>query len=272
VDGMHTLGILTPVPWIFPLLLKIPGAANGNKILTKFIEDQAATRRKNPPPVPDITSWLIDAEENSLDPMHKNPKWLNGDTGLMIVAGSDTTSATITHLMYHIALDPSLATKLRKDLSTTTPGDSPFLAALINETLRLHPATPSGVLRQTPPSGISIGSTFIPGGTTVSMPFWSLGRLESAFPNADAFIPERWTTSPELLKNKAAFIPFSTGAYSCVGKQLALLSLRTVVARLVQHFDIKFADGETGEGLLRDTRDVFTLEIAPLYLVFTRRL
>lgn len=61
------------------------------------------------------------------------------------------------------------------------------------------------------------------------------------------------------------------GAYSCVGKQLALLSLRTVVARLVQHFDIRFADGERGEGLLRDTRDVFTLEVAPLYLALTRR-
>jgi tryprostatin B 6-hydroxylase len=115
--------------------------------------------------------------------------------------------------------------------------------------------------------------------------------VESAFPNSNVFVPERWTTSPELLKNKAAFVPFSTGmspvqlspplyhaefsqiigTYSCVGKQLALLSLRTVVARLVQHFDIKFADGETGEGLLRDTRDVFTLEIAPLYLMFTRR-
>lgn len=62
-----------------------------------------------------------------------------------------------------------------------------------------------------------------------------------------------------------------SGPYGCVGKQLALLSLRTVIASLVHHFDIKFADGETGEGLLYDTRDVFTLELAPLNLVFTRR-
>jgi cytochrome P450 family 628 len=46
VDGMHAIGILTPIPWILPLLLRIPGAANGNKIFTKFIEDQAASRRK----------------------------------------------------------------------------------------------------------------------------------------------------------------------------------------------------------------------------------
>lgn len=235
----------------------------------------------------------------------------------MIVAGSDTTSATLSHIFYHLALDPTLGTKLRDELRTTAPRDAKFLAALINETLRLHPPVPSGVLRQTPASGLVFGDTFIPGNVTISMPIWSLGRcasqhpafkisgtdliiiaiVESAFPNPSSFLPERWTTSPELLKNKAAFVPFSTGQcleypvlilsaflsqssakysktagpYSCVGKQLALLSLRTVVARLVQRFDIRFAANETGQGLLRDTKDVFTLDVAPLNLIFVKR-
>lgn len=46
VDGMRPLGILTPVPWLFPLLLRIPGAADGTKMITKFIEEQAAARRE----------------------------------------------------------------------------------------------------------------------------------------------------------------------------------------------------------------------------------
>lgn len=45
-DGMRPVGILTPIPWILPILLSIPGAGTGTKIFTKFIEDQAATRRK----------------------------------------------------------------------------------------------------------------------------------------------------------------------------------------------------------------------------------
>ena len=43
--------------------------------------------------------------------------------------------------------------------------------------------------------------------------------------------------------NTAAFIPFSSGPANCVGKNLALLELRMVVAALVQKFDIKFAEG-----------------------------
>lgn len=100
----------------------------------------------------------------------------------MIVAGSDTTAATLTHIFYHLALDSTLVTKLRNELRTTAPGDSKFLAALINETLRLHPPVPSGVLRQTPASGLRFGDTFIPGGVTISMPTWSLGRCASHIP------------------------------------------------------------------------------------------
>lgn len=64
----------------------------------------------------------------------------------MIVAGSDTIAATLSHIFYYLALDSTLGTKLRNELRTTARRDAMFLAALINETLRLHPPVPSGVL------------------------------------------------------------------------------------------------------------------------------
>jgi cytochrome P450 len=95
--------------------------------------------------------------------------------------------------------------------------------------------------------------------------------VESCFQHASEFIPERWGDKPELILNKAAFAPFSSGVYSCVGKQLALMELRGVIARAVTQFDIGFAPGEDGTNLLTKTRDVFTLDLAPLNLVFTER-
>lgn len=50
------------------------------------------------------------------------------------------------------------------------------LNGIINEALRLRPPVPSGVLRVTPPGGISYDNIYIPGGTTVSTPFYALGR------------------------------------------------------------------------------------------------
>lgn len=40
------------------------------------------------------------------------------------------------------------------------------------------------------------------------------------FPHGDEFIPERWTTRPELVKDATVYSPFSVGRFSCVGKQL----------------------------------------------------
>ena len=91
-----------------------------------------------------------------------------------------------------------------------------------------------------------------------------------------------------MVIDKSVFLPFSTGklnsiqnlqilanhvlgTYGCVGKQLALMELRNVTARLVTEFDVKFAPGEDGSNLLEKSKDIFTLQLAPLELIFTRR-
>lgn len=113
-------------------------------------------------------------------------RWLIGDCGLVIVAGSDTTTATLTHIFYELARSPRVLSKLRKELNSFyKPGsenefkslqEATYLNGIINEALRLYPPVPGGLLRQTPPEGLTIGKTFIPGGVTISTPFWTMGR------------------------------------------------------------------------------------------------
>ena len=113
-------------------------------------------------------------------------RWLNGDCALIIVAGSDTTTSTFTHIFYHLAKSPVIFSKLRKELDSFYEFGSDtefkdlekamYLNGIINEALRLHPPVPSGLQRMTPPEGITIGSTFIPGNVQISVPLYSLGR------------------------------------------------------------------------------------------------
>lgn len=130
-------------------------------------------------------SWLLEAE-----PMHTedfmNHMWLLGDARLIIVAGSDTTAASLTFMFYQFARDKNLGQKLREELDTLKKENGSFdvkelanadvLNGVINETLRLYPPVPSGVYRQTPPEGIMVGDRRIPGDITVSVPLWTLGR------------------------------------------------------------------------------------------------
>lgn len=68
-----------------------------------------------------------------------------------------------------------------------------------------------------------------------------------------------------------ALLLSSQGRYGCIGKNLALMELRTVTALLVTKFNVSFAPGENGSALLDKSEDYFTIGLADLMLQFTPR-
>ena len=63
----------------------------------------------------------------------------------------------------------------------------------------------------TPPEGLQIGNTYIPGDTIVQIPMHTHFRDSRNFVRPNEFIPERWTTQPELVLNAGAYMPFNVG-------------------------------------------------------------
>ncbi|KAH7333161.1 cytochrome P450 monooxygenase-like protein [Rhexocercosporidium sp. MPI-PUGE-AT-0058] len=279
-EGQRPLGIFTPMPWLMMIMMRIPGAGAGYNRWLAYCEQHAQKRKAMKMQERDIMSYLLEADPMSPDPL-KEHMWLVGDSRLIIVAGSDTTAATLTYLFYHLASSPSLVDNLRKELTPLMKQDGSFdnkelqsaeyLNGIINETLRLHPPVPSGVSRVTPKEGVVVGERRIPGETIVSVPLWTVGRSPKAWRQPLEFIPERWSTKPELIINKSAYAPFSGGKYGCIGKNLALMELRTVTALLVSKFDVSFAPGEDGSALLEKSEDYFTIGLKGLMLQFKAR-
>lgn len=116
---------------------------------------------------------------------------LQGDSRLIIIAGSDTTAATLVHLFYHLARDSKVVERIREEASAFRRSssnkfehqdltDAEFLNGCIYETLRLYPPVPNGVQRKTPSEGVFVGKTFIPGSTTIQMPWFVMGRGKCA--------------------------------------------------------------------------------------------
>jgi cytochrome P450 len=186
-------------------------------------------------------------------------------------------------LIYELCKNPSAQSKLRQIVDEISP-DNSFLDAgdlagcaqldgIINEAMRLHPAVPSGVQRETPPEGITLpDGRYIPGEILIWMPMHTMHRDERYFVSPTQFIPERWTNeAPELIRDKRAFIPFSTGAYNCIGQKLAMMEMRTVTANLVRLFEISFAGTDAGESVVKQSRDCFTLNVGPLDVKLTSR-
>ena len=55
----------------------------------------------------------------------------------------------------------------------------PHLNGAINEAMRLLPAVLTFVTRVSPPEGMTVEGTFIPGNTKIAAPRYSIGRRES---------------------------------------------------------------------------------------------
>lgn len=112
------------------------------------------------------------------------------DSELAIVAGSDTTAATTSAILFLLAQNRECLTRLREEIAvlrstvpTTAASHSslaalPYLNGCINEGLRLYPAVMSGTQRQTGPNGAVIAGRFIPPDTLVSTPTYTLHRGE----------------------------------------------------------------------------------------------
>ncbi|KAF2680749.1 putative benzoate 4-monooxygenase cytochrome P450 [Lentithecium fluviatile CBS 122367] len=245
-SGIYLLGRLSPVPWLMTILMTIPRSKEDWVKMEQFSEERVMLK-------------LIDAARDPEDKAKIDMHWLSGDAMVIIIAGSDTVSATLTLLFYHLALLPEHVQKLRKELMNVDMTDNrklqplPHRNALINETLRLF-----------------LGGRRIPGGATISTPLWSQEHLESSFTRASEFIPERWYPGSGMIKDQQGFAPFLLGTHSCLGKQVALIELRLVVARLVTSYDFQFANNYDGSKGMK-VQDCFTALPGSLKLIFTPR-
>ena len=62
-----------------------------------------------------------------------------------------------------------------------------------------------------------------------------------------------------------------TGPFSCVGKNLALMTLRLVTASLVNKYDIDFAPGEKKSTIIDESYNTVTNNPGPLRLILRER-
>lgn len=120
--------------------------------------------------------------------------------------------------------------------------------------------------------------------------------MESAFEDPISFIPERWYSRPELIRDKDSFAPFGVGEFpritpeqvrmlpaiyltnviftgrrACVGKGLALTQIRLVTAKLLSKYKVRFAPGVDPDAVERDMRDQLTAQLGRVDLLFEAR-
>ncbi|KAK4458173.1 benzoate 4-monooxygenase [Cladorrhinum samala] len=206
------------------------------------LDHPPATNRK------DLLQRLIEARDEKGEPMGREE--LTAEALTQLIAGSDTTSNSSCALLFYAVGTPGVMQKLQAELDGALPKDLdvptfemvrdlPYLSAVVNETLRYHSTSGIGLPRQIPHDspGIHLHGHHFPGGTVLSVPTYSVHRSKEVWgPDADEFRPERWfNVTP---RQKAAFIPFSHGPRACVGRNVAEMEMKLIVATWAKRYDV----------------------------------
>ncbi|KAH6850544.1 cytochrome P450 [Chaetomium sp. MPI-CAGE-AT-0009] len=223
------------------------------------------SRLENPPPSErkDLLQRLIDGRDEKGQPLGREE--LTAEALTQLIAGSDTTSNSSCALLFHAVRTPGVIQKLQAELDAALPADLdvptfdmvrdlPYLSAVVNETLRFHSTSGIGLPRQIPADsqGIHYEGHYFPPGTVLSVPTYSIHHSKEIWgPDADEFKPERWANLTTRQKN--AFIPFSYGSRACVGRNVAEMEMKLIVATWSRRYHVTLRQDymDTKEGFLR---------------------
>ncbi|XP_067276136.1 cytochrome P450 3A40-like [Pseudorasbora parva] len=166
---------------------------------------------------------------------------------VFILGGYETTSTTLTFLLYNLATNPDSLEKLVEEIDTNFPLDSSitydalmkmdYLEMAINESMRLLPTAPR--LERSCKKTVEINGVTIPKDTLVGIPTYVLCRDPQLWDSPDEFRPERFSPDSKSEVNQYAFMPFGLGPRNCIGMRFALMIMKLLVVKLLQNFTVE---------------------------------
>ncbi|XP_015883004.2 LOW QUALITY PROTEIN: cytochrome P450 CYP736A12 [Ziziphus jujuba] len=227
-----------------------------DKIISEHEQDYGRMRQEKPRDFIDVLLSLINQPLNPHDEQVHIIERSNIKAILieMLIATYDTSTITIEWTFSELMKNPSKMTRLQQELKDvigthrmveeTDLQNLPYLDMVVKETMRLHPAAPLLLPRQST-EDIAINGYYIPKNSRVLVNAWAIGRDPNVWSeNVEEFYPERFIDSKiDVGGQDLELIPFGSGRRKCPGMQLGLATVRFVVAQLVHCFTWKLPNG-----------------------------
>ncbi|XP_014207606.1 cytochrome P450 4g15 isoform X1 [Copidosoma floridanum] len=164
--------------------------------------------------------------------------------------GHDTTAAGSSFFLSMMGCHPEIQEKVIQELDEIF-GDSDrpatfqdtlemkYLERCLMETLRMYPPVPIIARDIKTDLKLASGDYTIPSGATVVVATFKLHRQPHIYPNPDVFNPDNFLPEKTANRHYYAFVPFSAGPRSCVGRKYAMLKLKILLSTILRNFRIK---------------------------------
>ncbi|NJK38529.1 MAG: cytochrome P450 [Oscillatoriales cyanobacterium RM2_1_1] len=223
--------------------------------IDQLIYAEIAERRQQPIGE-DVLSLLIAAQDEAGEGL--TDQELRDQLITLLLLGQDTTASALAWAFYWIHRSPRVLARLRQELANLGPDPAPltlaqlpYLNAVCQETLRIHPIALISQPRVVREPVELEGYCFPPG--TILVPCIHLAhRRSQVFPQPEQFEPERFLQSKF---SPYEYFPFGGGNRSCIGMALSLFEMKLVLATLLSHYQLELTEGKP----VRPTRRGITI-------------
>jgi cytochrome P450 len=244
-----------PIRFAAPEWVPLPGDGEYQAAvdeLDSVIEDIVARRRRDidagddDGPM-DFLSILLRARARG----EQTDQQLRDEIMTMLLAGHDTTALTMTYTWYLLAQHPEAERRVHAELDELLDGERPsmdhvremeYTEWVINEAMRLYP--PVYTIFRTPTRDVEVGGYTVPEGATIMLPQYAVHRSDRHWDDPDTFDPERWKPERARDRHRFAYFPFGGGPRHCIGKHLAMLEARLILATTASRY--RLHDAEDG--------------------------
>jgi cytochrome P450 len=230
----------------------------------------AARRREQRFPADLLSHCLLARDRSSGEPM--NDKQLIDEILTLIVAGHETTAASLNWVWYLLAAHPEsfqqLSDAAQQVAADVVPGWDTLeklqpVAQVIQEALRLYP--PGWLYTRRSLRGDRLAGYELPAGTDVFICSWLLHRHPAYWDRPDEFRPARFSPEQQAQRHRYVYLPFSAGPRHCIGESFAMAEMMIHLAVLAARLRPQPVASQPVEL----EADVNLRPRAPLYLRFT---
>ncbi|CAI5723794.1 unnamed protein product [Hyaloperonospora brassicae] len=211
----------------------------------------------------DIISLFLDNMDQSKDADGGcfDPVYLRDIAVNFIIAGHDTAAQALSWFFYYLSQNKQVEANIHKELDAKLPelckgkcspsmdevSELTYMEAALLETLRLYPSVPF-VSKEAVRDTVLSDGAFIAAGSYTGLPMYALGRMPHVWgPDAADFKPERWIdmkTGKLITVSAYQFVAFNAGPRTCLGKNLAMLEMKLIVASLLSKYHVELESPE----------------------------
>ena len=220
-----------------------------NKLLLEYILKR---RQSSARPVDFLTIFIEATDKETGESM--TDKELLDELMTLIVAGSETSAATMNWVWYALSQYPEIERKVHAEIDAADYEAAPdfmqcaelgYLKQVIEEALRLYP--PVWLYSRKAIENDKIGDLNIPAGADIFISPYFLHRHKDFWPDAEKFDPDRFTEQNIKQRHKLAYIPFSAGPRRCIGDFFGTVEAQIHFAILARHFRLTMAENKQPE-------------------------